>query len=940
MSVSALCSQLAADELFVSRDELVAFRLPDKLSRMTRLANNHILPIPLAINLADFKAASGVSASAGGGGCGSKQAEIARVVLRCGQVLRVCGVYENILPMLDPRTCKPLKPAKLHRALSKVAAPLPAHHRHQQVYADAGALYAGSYESRAPSAEQVGALACAVERYVRCVALADASIQALTSPSSRPAPPHVADDEFEVLIPMSSAGRFYVCASKQALVDTLYGCQAPLSANLVFTLDQLATLLSLSARVGAECGNGACKTPRGRARCRRRLLQLPLAVSLVFGTRPTSYSPSMFGLSTSVDSFFTNEANIAGHLITCRFNRSCAPVLADGMPPAKTLICRCCYALYGSEPSAHFSASLRLEAIRRRNVLAGCTIKSNPLVTIDDLAKHLTAKPVAATAPLLSPRALSAAAKLEALEERTGAGARPRDGKSSFSRLRACRSLISLNGRRKQRPKIPHELLPAERCYQASPNSAAAIGERTQGQAMPKPLATTSTLKGAERVVFVEFDCEDSELKFVRTFIDSSLPAAAVPEVVLRRLELCAKLAGTWEAHLKLSYAHLAHDFNEYCRQLRLIKSRRGAGVHLAPPASLRQLPPAPTPAPQEASTGEQSRHLTAASWSTSRSSSGVSSAGERQAAAAAAVARRQGGAEDSAKSTVSSQAASTSGSSTSNRSVRSGPASKLQRFVQRLIPAGQDGKHVSLMEEMSRRFSKESASKARVDFGEPLNAKKIAERRLSSAPNSNRAEDGEHLYESLERLRVRNNRQVPDRRAAGRSDAMEPVSIEACDDQLLTMLDSGGSDDSLGGANAPSTSSDSENGLKKVHSCKDTQEDENEEEEEESLYVNLTRNSSLLALSERQSRVKMERRLQKARARRAAAGGTSTNTVSKTNSSCLSLSQMELRNRRLGESAFRSLGDFGHSDKAQHNRRKPQLATLDRLNPSIGERM
>lgn len=1011
-SVEAVCSQLQVDELFVSRDEMIAFKLPDSLSRMTRLANNHILPIPLAINLSSVSSASSPSfstsspSSASTFSSSSPQhqhqqhqhqqkeqhqqqnhsqnqkncSDITRIVLSCGQVLRVCGIYENVLPMLDSRQQKNFKNSK-HKLVSSSSkaqkstttittqsnspnsfniAPLPALHYYQphfatpncatrqQIYANPSPQYANferahncskntKIKNNKSSSSSSKPNLVDVERYVRCIAVCDKTVEALTSPSSdccsvqgkrrtelsKQTNTSEQREEFEVLIPLSTMGRFYVCASKQTLVDALYGCQMTLNPNLVFTLEQITTLLSLSSRVGGtsgvDCANFACKTQRARHRCRRRLLRLPMSVNLVFGSRPATYSPSMFGMSTTLESYFANEANIAGHKLDCFFNKANSSQITT---TKTTSACRCCYTTQNS--FGFFSAALRLETIKHRNVIAACTIKSNPLVTITDIDEQLL---LSASLSKLKLEQQLKKTKLETLEQSPHKNDRCVSSstcKSSFSRLRACRSLMSLNGhKRKQRPKIPQQLVPADRCYESN-NLISGHFDSLK--------ALQANVSNGERVVFLEFDCSDFEIKFVRTFMDSSLPASSIPETVLRRLELCASVTSTWESHLKLSYVHLAQDFDAYSRQLnsnRLLNCRKFADTLDANNATKqqirRQMPVKLTSNARIVT--EKPLHLSAASWSTSRSSSGVSSAGERQAlkAAAAALAVRtrtnqtqkttttttfisKSSADGTGKSSLLSQAMSStaSNSSVSNRSASGGGGSKLARLVQRFMPnceAQEKGRHASLMNEMSRRFTKDVAPRADLF----LNAKKIAERRLFTTKQD------EHLYESLEQLRNNTNnnnynykRPIVVVNATNCADTMEPVSIEACDEQLLSMLDS--SDTDSGGSSL--AESERRNSMSEIDEKLDDIDIDNNEQE--SFYVNLTRNSSLLALGERTSNVKMERRLKKARARRIA----SQSTPKQKSSSCFSMSQLELRiselDDRLNDKAdFRSLGNF-----------------------------
>lgn len=599
------------------------------------------------------------------------------------------------------------------------------------------------------------------QRYARCVLLNQRSIDKLCanqsfsgSAGSDSGESGSDEEETEVLIPIDQKGRFYLCATNQSVINELYcrGCNASNdSSNLVFRLSQIVSLLSLSKRLFLCDNKEASRWQQRRTGptrgCQVDPVSLPLTVRLITGPRPMNFSPAMFGSSSTMESYFRLESNVGGHSIRCKYNKSAVSVDqqvsagdVNGCSPINTAtspVCSCPQGVPASENEAGyglFSAMLRIERISKRDVLLACTIKPDPLLHLDLVTGSLAARnqltrkkepsqTEAGQQP--SKQALWITAgrttrirsdRLMALRETGDEGDHLKSfGKSSFSRLRACRSLISLNGRRnKKRPNIPNSMLPASGQY--SSNVAPPVGAtgnpgkqdstvNTGGGSVSSNAQSVLGLIGADAasqsdssIVMVEFDCRDTELKFVRTFVESSIPTSSIPDLVLSRMDFCHKNSLDWERQLKLSYRTLGRDFDSCQRQMELtrLEASRLAEATAAELARASQ-----NEASMRCGQSQQQRlalvlaaskggpcSLSASdSTSSSRSSSGVSSAGRENRKRASpssgsqATSSPSGGPAGKGAALASTSVSSGSASSTSHSS------SRLLRLVQRILP-------------------------------------------------------------------------------------------------------------------------------------------------------------------------------------------------------------------------------------------------------------
>jgi len=893
------------------------------LSYLTKLNNNQLLALPLAINL-DRNNLETSSSKSSTMKDQDKLSDIKQVVIKSGQVLKVCGVYEDVLPLIEGKHQAELKrkerfahhdqrsiqPHQMAAHSSLLYQPINTDHLYHQaasagyragkqpkqagrknqrllklrqvgkpefqqqasghyaasplIYgAPSGPLMSGlggqaetqvSYSQQAPSTGQ---------RYARCILLSRKSLDQLTSCSlvasaiqgheqqAEPEP-----DEAEVLIPIEQRGRFYLCATSQSMVNELhcYRCNGASSPNLVFRLSQIISLLSVGKRLSERSTRGQQQQPaRHRqhrwpmnGQCEPNVIKLPLTMRLVVGPRPVNFSPSMFGSSSTMESYFKSEANVGGHSLECRFNKNFA--LAKGAAEGQVSeasqegvqgarkpsgpVCSCALKLVkmeadsGGQGCGLFSAVLRIERMSKRDVLLACTIKKDPLLRLnlftDDHSKSLQAAECRSKAAgslmnqnnLFRQHSTLAADQLHcerlAIQERCHqpdkqvACDAKSINKSSFSRLRACRSLISLNGRRKRRPNIPSSMMAANNW---------APCELPPGGASGRQFGDSSSLSAEERpIVIVEFDCNDSELRFARTFVESSIPTSVIPDLVLNRVEFCQRNSPEWERQLKLSYKTLSQDFDS-CRRQMEQNRKRALERHLsARRANLPASEPyeASLPALLVATSG------CVDSTASSRSSSGVSSAGGRD--------KRQldGRATDSpsskheatsksgssscsnnnvAASTSGSSATSSSTSITAQQSSRAN-SSRLLRLVHKILPPFQakpqpgDGARNSqrrVMEELSGKLRQQSLAgdreqagaeiASRTDDATLMNAQKIHRKlttgcarhlvraarsnseRMSEEETTTAAGSGDsssHLYESLERLNEDLGRRVP----------------------------------------------------------------------------------------------------------------------------------------------------------------------------------
>lgn len=306
-------------------------------------------------------------------------------------------------------------------------------------------------------------------------------------------------------------------------------------------------------------------------------IRLPLTVNLISGPRPANFSPTMFGASSTMESYFDTEENVASHRIDCHFNKS-----YQGNSSSVKRHCDCGRDLVKQGSSKElfglFSARLRLETLIKRDVLLACTIKKDPLVHLDLFGKVKSHRSLLEIGENSSDRVQANDRLLALRESNEYSGMNdPRSktkslGKSSASRFQACRSLISLNGRKKQRPKIPNSMLiPSDNNdnnnYQERQLLTSLYGDTNSS--LPSKSGSSQTVEsGLNEIIIIEIDCADTKLKFVRTFVEQSIPTGNIPDLVLNRVNYCRNNSFHWERQLKLSYKTLAEDFDSCQRQI------------------------------------------------------------------------------------------------------------------------------------------------------------------------------------------------------------------------------------------------------------------------------------------------------------------------------------------------------------------------------------
>lgn len=831
-----------SSQIFLTRDEIIAYQLPTKLSHLTKLKNNQLLALPLAINLSKAIKNNNERSSlkdnhTTSNNCNNNNDvnDIRQIVIECGRVMKICGVYEDVLPLIENGSnnvvhdkingCKnknEIKQQQHHtRQLSSSShnasyeqqatnlyyqmasqPPTSALLRHQMAAAAAAAMVvnqqasqamyhpnyhhqndfqqlnkaiqsesskqrrtlrslklryaqnqcilaengAGSYLGNqtnpftydyshnkvAPipqvkqqqhqviklrGRQQECSQQAVGQRYARCILLSQKSIDKITNcnPSSSSFNVNTkqfdrfqdmndnddnedADDEneHEVLIPIDQKGRFYLCATNQSIVTQLYchNCHdsALIQPSLVFRLSQIVSLINLSRRLAQKNRQQqqhqvinnrlSYRQDRVITELPAEPVKLPLPVQLVIGPRPKNFSPTMFGSSSTMESYFRVESNIGGHSIQCSYNKQCNNDVQQKFNNRNNLndisgqkklndeamqVCSCAQRLLKTSVESDeyyglFSAALRIEKIVKRDVLLACTIKQDPLLHLDLFSSEcsqllsatnnngeqivvennsssrsnrkknrnsgdMTTKTAATTGDFiggflssnLAADKMNKSNKLISLRESTNIVQGDNStataitkldlksiGKSSFSRLRACRSLISLNGRRKKRPNIPTSMLmvPTAGAAAASLSSSssgiglssfdcATPGGATSVQASypyPYPYSrsnsnshshlseesrrlNSSDTNANSSIVLIEFDCNNEQLQFTRTFVESSIPTSTIPDLVLKRMEYCYRNSTDWERQLKLSHLTLRQDFDS-C-QLQMSQSRK-----------------------------------------------------------------------------------------------------------------------------------------------------------------------------------------------------------------------------------------------------------------------------------------------------------------------------------------------------------------------------
>lgn len=894
----------------MSRDEISGYQLPRELSKLTKLNNNQILALPLALNL--DKPSSKISVGSKSKEQNQQQqtsSDIKQIVIQAGQVLKICGIYENVIPPAGPNTNRYADPVggsggqflinafKKHTAATS-SIQLESQLDSSQLYqihqlAQAGfqparrgkleqqqllfneAQYAVALAWRNGSGKPVEQLvapnganitrqkakSCRVsssakladnsrssrvalqghnsgvgqvgQRYARCVLLNQKSIDQFTgcalSGFGKSEHEHEksgqACSEPEVLIPLDQKGRFYLCATNQSIMNELhcFRCSTT-SSNFIYRLSQIVSLINLTRRLSLEQSGGhnqerymvdkeiMSSTSSSSARCEVRKLQLPLTAHLVIGPRPINFSPSMFGSSSTMDSYFRLESNVGGHRLSCKFNKNF--VASNRQEPQETnLACLCALSLVGggaSGPTAYglFSAKLRIERVLSRDVLLACTIRNNPLMTLDlfsnrgSSSSNLEARlQRARTCTSNASTSSSSSNRLSALRELAGQTSLLTKGepiscetgksfvqaggnnKSSFSRLRMCRSLISLHGRRKRRPNIPSSMI-LSGSSASKPNAAGSgctsslLGQQADGlQSLSSAPLTSFSLQsdtfesspqGGARgelavglaantsqsqdssgcPVMVEFDCSDHKVNFVRTFVENSIPTASIPDLVLNRMEFCNRNSESWERQLKLSYATLSRDFDTCQREMELSWLGLGRGSNSGQEAkvqprravSVRSLAMMPPGGSQPGGGALESSEPDSSASSTSRSSSGVSSA------AAAPKANHR------SCSTLSS--GSLLAGSTANQGARS--THRLLKFVHKILPpfTGSPGSTEDAAQLVGRRASTKTAKRgselellseslaamrppgAQLDMSTLMNAQKVHRKLMSGRPD------------------------------------------------------------------------------------------------------------------------------------------------------------------------------------------------------------
>jgi len=260
--------------------------------------------------------------------------------------------------------------------------------------------------------------------------------------------------------------------------------------------------------------------------------------------------------------------------------------------------------------------------------------------------------------------------------------------------------LASLDcGRPRRCESLVAKCLPLRRCTldAARHRDKEQLGESVLGG----PQKRTSL--GGGQIVLLEFDCQDEQLEFVRTFVEDSLPSASIPELVLGRMQHCQERSAFWERQLKVANESLRRDFELLRSQLDSLARRQQSAANeqqlnnnghstTAIKLAQRRLAQASSSQansqssqanslaqPQEPHMQETSHQVTTMS-SSSGSSSGVSSAEESRRPA-------KSSARSSSKSSAAPEDEEQLGAGLESVAERGGAGNRLLRLVQRMLP-------------------------------------------------------------------------------------------------------------------------------------------------------------------------------------------------------------------------------------------------------------
>lgn len=295
--------------------------------------------------------------------------------------------------------------------------------------------------------------------------------------------------------------------------------------------------------------------------------------------------------------------------------------------------------------------------------------------------------------------------------------------------------------------------------------------------------AATAAASTEDHVVLIEFDCNENNLKFARTFVENSIPTSTIPDLVLNRMEFCQRNSLDWERQLKLSYGTLSQDFDACQQQISEQRAKAASSIRLER-ASMFCEPndgganKFPAAVATAAAASEIIKESGSQSTTSSRSSSGVSSAGGlRRDKSTTTMSKSSAGGLDGAGSKSSSISSSLekqpSGQQRPALRSQSQPQNPLLRFMSRILPTSQPAGKLAMnnnetimnAQKIHRKLngcvsggsagSTSSASDNNFDNEAEAEAFDGLRNRAPSSPSSacSASSSGSHLYESLERL-------------------------------------------------------------------------------------------------------------------------------------------------------------------------------------------